>query len=61
MPIFEFYCQDCDKTFEKLLKAPAKQASCPSCGRQAQRVVSTPFVGSHQDKGSAAPAGSGFG
>jgi putative FmdB family regulatory protein len=61
MPIFEFHCQSCDKTFEKLLKSAVKQAPCPSCGRQAQRVVSTPSVGGHQGKGCSAPAGSGFG
>jgi putative FmdB family regulatory protein len=32
MPIFDFRCRDCDKTFELLVRGSA-QPVCPSCGR----------------------------
>ncbi|MBR2374453.1 MAG: zinc ribbon domain-containing protein [Lentisphaeria bacterium] len=32
MPIFNFTCSKCGKTFETLLKNRSEQAECPACG-----------------------------
>lgn len=42
MPIFDFRCLDCNKTFELLVKA-ATQPACPTCGGQKlEKQVSLP-------------------
>ena len=56
MPLFEFNCKKCNKTFEKLLKQKDKEALCPMCGSRAEKAVSV-FAASS----CSAPAGSGFG
>lgn len=33
MPIFEYRCDDCGATFEKLVKRGDEGGSCPSCGQ----------------------------
>jgi putative FmdB family regulatory protein len=35
MPIFEYRCDDCGTSFEKLVRRPADSAAlaCPSCGK----------------------------
>jgi putative FmdB family regulatory protein len=35
MPIFEYKCQDCGTSFEKLIRRTGngEQVSCPSCGK----------------------------
>ena len=56
MPLFEYHCRACDKTFEKLYKQQTDTAACPDCGKDAPKVVSAFAHGS-----CAAPSGSGFG
>jgi putative FmdB family regulatory protein len=34
MPIFEFHCQKCDKTFERLVFRTDEVVACPDCGEQ---------------------------
>jgi putative FmdB family regulatory protein len=34
MPIFEFHCQKCDKTFERLVFRTDEVVECPDCGEQ---------------------------
>ncbi len=44
MPIYEYYCPDCDVEFEKLLKLSEANAvqDCPECGgRHTQKQLST--------------------
>lgn len=42
MPIFDFRCTDCGKTFELLVRT-ATVAACPSCGsEQVEKQVSAP-------------------
>ena len=42
MPIYEYYCNFCDKTYEKLQKMnSSKKIVCPSCKGLAKRVIST--------------------
>lgn len=58
MPIFEFHCKACSKTFEKLLKTAVERFTCPICGQLARRAVSAPAVAG--DAACPAPSGSGF-
>lgn len=42
MPMFDFYCPDCDHSFEELVFGDEK-AECPKCGRNdLERGVSAP-------------------
>ncbi len=58
MPLFEYHCEPCNKTFEKLLKKQEPEAPCPACSQPAQKAVSL-FASSSTS--CAAPSGSGFG
>ena len=48
MPIYEFTCKDCHKTFEitrPISEAAAGSAPCPNCGSQkTERVWSNVFA-----------------
>ncbi|MBI4521645.1 MAG: zinc ribbon domain-containing protein [Gemmatimonadetes bacterium] len=48
MPVYEFICKDCQKTFEILRpisEAPHGAAPCPSCGSQkTERIWSSVFA-----------------
>ena len=47
MPIYEYSCPSCGKTFEEFMRASdnAETASCPSCGTEAPRMLSnTSFI-----------------
>ena len=43
MPIYEYLCPDCEAKFELLrpLSQAGETASCPSCQKSAERVLST--------------------
>ena len=58
MPLFEYHCEACGKTFEKLLKQQGPEAPCPYCGQSSQKTVS---VFAATGPSCAAPSGSGFG
>lgn len=32
MPIYEYHCEPCSRTFETLVRNPDDVARCPSCG-----------------------------
>jgi len=32
MPIYEYRCEPCDRTFETLVRTPTDVAHCPKCG-----------------------------
>ena len=41
MPIFEYICKDCSRTFEALVM-DSKQPECPAChGQQLEQLLST--------------------
>lgn len=43
MPIYEYYCEDCDFKFELLQSIKADQsAECPKCNKLAKRQISLP-------------------
>ena len=58
MPLFEYHCESCDKTFEKLMKKLETEAPCPNCGKPSQKAVS---LFASASTSCAAPSGSGFG
>lgn len=43
MPVYEYWCQDCRMTFEKLvpLSSNGSSVTCPRCHRQASKQFST--------------------
>lgn len=43
MPVYEYRCADCTRTFEKLvaMSANGAPAECPACGAQADKQLST--------------------
>ncbi len=43
MPLFDFHCSSCDKTFELLIKASSTPA-CPECGGTVEKLVSCPVA-----------------
>lgn len=56
MPIYEFYCPECDFKFERLLplSKSGEAASCPQCQHGARRAISSfacPSGGSDEDSG----------
>lgn len=46
MPIYEYYCEDCDKRFEALrpIREAGEPVPCPACAREAQRIMPTSFA-----------------
>lgn len=43
MPLFDFYCTNCAKTFELLVKASSTPV-CPGCGGEIAKQVSCPVA-----------------
>jgi len=58
MPLFEYSCEKCSQSFEKLGKQAEEHFPCPRCGEKARRIVSAFAVSA--DCACAAPTGSGF-
>jgi putative FmdB family regulatory protein len=47
MPVYEFTCRDCDKTFEvaRPISESSSKATCPSCGSSnTERIWSAVFA-----------------
>ena len=40
MPIYEYYCEKCNKKFEKLSKSTENEANCPDCTEVSVKVFS---------------------
>ena len=58
MPIYEYRCENCDKPFEKIVRAFREEVACPACGSASvERLLST-FA---MSGGSSVPASSGGG
>ena len=57
MPIYEYYCSDCDEKFEKLVFRRDAPVPCPKCDKaDVQRLISACNFGSSD--GSVQPASS---
>ncbi len=53
MPIFEYVCEDCEKTFETLVLDTGETVVCPGCeSARLRRLISAHAVG----RADAAPA-----
>jgi putative FmdB family regulatory protein len=67
MPIYEYACQDCGKSFEELIvrKSDEAEVACPACkSKQVGRRMSAPAAyggggggGGHSHGGGCAPGG----
>lgn len=57
MPLYEYHCESCDKSFEKIFKEQEETATCPGCGQDAFKIVSVFAAGT----ACTAPSGSGYG
>jgi putative FmdB family regulatory protein len=53
MPLYEYYCENCDNVFEALrsVSASDKPAPCPSCDRDAERIMPTTFASMSRKEG----------
>ena len=45
MPLYEYYCDNCDNVFESLrsIAQSDQPAKCPKCGSAADRIMPTTF------------------
>jgi len=45
MPLYEYYCDNCDRAFEALrsIRDSDSPAACPQCGALADRIMPTAF------------------
>ncbi|MGI6614955.1 MAG: zinc ribbon domain-containing protein [Dethiobacteria bacterium] len=41
MPLYEFYCPQCDKRFEELCRGTTENLPCPQCATESKKVLST--------------------
>lgn len=47
MPIYEFRCKACDRTFETLVRNSREQVACKHCGSsELQKMISAHAIGS---------------
>ena len=45
MPIYEYYCKDCDHTFETLKNIKESQtANCPKCDKLVNKQISGNYI-----------------
>ena len=53
MPLYEYYCEKCNKVFEalRLLRESDAAIPCPECGREAERIMPTSFSAMSSGKG----------
>ena len=53
MPLYEYYCDNCDNLFEALgsLSESDKPKVCPSCGWNADRIMPTTFASMSKRRG----------
>jgi putative FmdB family regulatory protein len=53
MPLYEYYCETCDKVFEALrsVRQSEEPAPCPSCGVDADRIMPTTFASMSRKEG----------
>ena len=53
MPLYEYYCENCDDVFEALRSVSASEEStpCAKCGREADRIMPTTFASMSRKEG----------
>src|SRR5436305_1643613 len=63
MPIYEYWCPDCRRAFEKLRSMGSKdsEVNCPNCGSPVKRMVSVVAAVSRSESGEYVSGGGGCG
>lgn len=63
MPIFDYRCNDCSRTFDQLVRAPERdRVACPACGSpDCSRLLSVFAIGSQSGVGTSTPLPRGCG
>ena len=53
MPLYEYYCENCDKVFDSLqsISRSDQPADCPKCGVASDRIMPTTFSTMSRRKG----------
>lgn len=53
MPLYEYYCDNCDSLFEALgsVNASDSPRACPTCGTGADRIMPTTFASMSRRRG----------
>ncbi len=53
MPLYEYYCENCDEVFDSLqaISRSDQPVACPKCGRDADRIMPTTFATMSRQKG----------
>jgi putative FmdB family regulatory protein len=53
MPLYEYYCERCEKVFEALRSLHESDAAvpCPDCGSDAERIMPTSFSAMSWNRG----------
>ena len=57
MPIFEYNCDNCEHTFDKLVMQQESKVNCPLCQGDVKKLMSTFAVGTSDNGTSKLPAG----
>lgn len=56
MPIFEYNCDNCQYTFDKLVMQQESTVTCPLCQGEVKKLMSTFAVGASDSGGSKVPS-----
>ena len=53
MPLYEYYCENCDSVFEALrsVRMSEESTACPQCGLDADRIMPTAFASMSRREG----------
>lgn len=53
MPLYEYYCDKCDKIFESVqpITKSDQPIPCPKCGRKSDRIMPTTFASMSRRQG----------
>ncbi|MCH7484226.1 MAG: zinc ribbon domain-containing protein [Chloroflexi bacterium] len=53
MPVYEYYCEKCDKVFDSLqaISRSDQPVDCPKCDRSSDRIMPTTFATMSRRKG----------
>ncbi len=56
MPIFEYKCEDCGTSFEKLIRRTGEEVACPKCGESHLKQQLSTFSAHAASPAAKAPA-----
>ncbi len=59
LPLYEFYCSQCEKKHEELCSSMLDSVQCSTCGNEAKRVFSLFQTGSGSSDGGTASSSCG--